>query len=196
MRLRDLLLGLCLVAPQARADMLADEGLPPHERCALCHGLYGDAYRDKFPKLAAQRPAYIERQINAFLSGARSNDGGQMVAVVTEIAPEHIPQVAAWFAAQDPPPPAAPPEDRSGEILYVTSGCLDCHDETAAGKPEMPYLSAQHAAYLAKQMREFRDGARPDRPKERMRETLRPLSDTQIAAIAAYLASRERGSTP
>jgi len=60
----------------------------------------------------------------------------------------------------------------------------------------MPYLSAQHAAYLAKQMREFRDGARPDRPKERMRETLRPLSDTQIAAIAAYLASRERSSTP
>ena len=77
---------LCAATPVA-ADYDPSQ-YPAYETCALCHGLFGVSHTAKFPHLGGQKPAYIEAQLRAFLSGFRTNDGGQMSAIVTELQPE------------------------------------------------------------------------------------------------------------
>ena len=95
---------LALFATPAVADYDPSQ-YPAYETCALCHGLFGVSHTGKFPNLGGQKQAYIEAQIHAFRDGHRTNDGGQMVTIVTELQPEDIAFVAEWFAIQDAPQP-------------------------------------------------------------------------------------------
>ena len=166
------------------------EAFPPYERCALCHGLFGVSANARFPNLAGQEPVYIENQIRAFLSGDRHNDGGQMTSIVTELKPEDIPVVVEWFSTQDPPAPA-PEGNAAGRALYDAQNCGDCHD-AGSSYLGVPHLTAQHADYLAKQMREFRDGVRGTHLGCLPHGPMMPADDSDITAIAAYLASVPR----
>lgn len=178
-----------LLAFPAAADFDA-ASYPPYETCALCHGLSGQSRTARFPHLAGQKPAYIRAQLEAFLTGERTNDGGQMASIVTELKPEDFAVVVKWFAEQEPPEPSPAPADDIGQQLSADAGCLTCH--AADGAEDVPYLSAQHAGYLAKQMRDFRDGARTHHDAAELhRAALEPIEDT-IDQIADYLASLER----
>ncbi|WP_421906670.1 c-type cytochrome [Mameliella sp.] len=179
---------LALAAP-ACADFDA-EAFPPYERCALCHGLFGVSARARFPNLAGQEPVYIENQVRAFLSGGRHNDGGQMSSIVTELKPEEIAVVVEWFSTQDPPAPA-PEGNAKGRALYGARNCGDCHDAETSYLG-VPHLTAQHADYLANQMRDFRDGTRGTHLGCLPHGPMMPDDDNEIAAIAAYLASVPR----
>lgn len=48
-----------------------------------------------------------------------------------------------------------------------------------------PAIGGQHAAYIAKQLRAYRDGRRQNDPAKVMREVVRGLDDTEVAALAA-----------
>lgn len=183
-----MLAGPVVSAGPAAADMISTEGIAPYEICALCHGLDGNAPMAKFPKLAGQPAAYIEKQVHDFRDGLRANSGGQMPSIVSELTPEEIPVAAAWFAAQPAPPPGEPAEDASA--LFADLGCVSCHLENA--QIDGPRLTAQHAGYLAKQMRDYRDGARANDPDAVMRQAMAEIGDAEIDAIAAWLASLPR----
>lgn len=180
-----------LAASPVRADF-DPTAYPPYETCALCHGLFGVSHSGKFPNLAGQQPDYIRAQIAAFLSGDRHNDGGQMAAIVTELAPEAIPIVVDWFATQDPPTAYDAPQTSTGADSYASLGCAACHANTPQQAGDVPYLSAQHASYLAKQMRDFRDGARSGLPVHGLHATLLAVPDAELDAIATYLAAEDR----
>lgn len=184
-------LALCIAAGPAQADFAADE-FPPYERCALCHGLFGVSASAKFPNLGGQKASYLEAQIRAFLAGTRSNDGGQMSAVVTELKPEDIAVVVTWFATQDPPAPADAPPQPEGEAAFADLGCAGCHDNTPRAAADLPFLTAQHAGYLAKQMRDFRDGARDGTTVATMHKSLLSISDAVIDAMSGYLSGQAR----
>ena len=183
---------LFLIASGARADYDPSQ-YPAYETCALCHGLFGVSHTAKFPNLGGQKQAYIEAQVRAFREGHRTNDGGQMVAIVTELHPEDIPFVAEWFASQEPPPPfpadgdTAPAAARFGEL-----GCVECHDNRNDGAPEVPFLTAQHPDYLVKQMTDFREGRRDVADMPGMHAEILAIPDAEIEAIARYLASEAR----
>ncbi|OAN70902.1 hypothetical protein A8B82_21635 [Sulfitobacter sp. EhC04] len=178
-----------LVALPAAADFDA-ASYPPNETCALCHGLFGQSRTAKFPHLAGQKPAYLRAQLDAFLAGERSNDGGQMVSIVTELKPEDFDVVVRWFSKQDPPSSSVAPADNIGKKLTTEAGCLDCH--SGGGAEDVPHLTAQHVGYLAKQMYDFRDGARTHSAAADLhREAFRAMGDG-IDQIAAYLSSLER----
>lgn len=181
--------GLLSTASQAWADFDAT-AYPAYERCALCHDLFGNSARDKFPKLAGQKPAYLEAQIRAFISGDRTNDNGQMASIVTELLPEEIEIVVEWFSTQDPPPPAILPRGNTGQSIVERLGCTSCHG--TGNNAEAPHLTAQHSAYLSKQMRDFRDGRRSYPGIAQMHQRLLAAPDTEIDEIAAYLAALER----
>lgn len=168
-----------------------DSGEAAYERCALCHGLFGNTTRAKFPKLAGQNPRYLERQIRDFLSGQRSNDGGQMSAVVTEITDSEINIVVDWFSAQDDPKPVGSGND-TGAQLYAQSECSSCHTGQRSSTELVPLLKAQHSEYLMKQMMELREGIREGGGNGLMHHQLQALRDEDIAAIAEHLASQER----
>ena len=174
---------------QARADFDGD-AFPPHERCALCHGLFGVSANARFPNLGGQEPVYLENQIHAFLGGTRHNDGGQMVSIVTELQPDDIPRVVEWFASQDPPAPTGDGNAR-GKALFDEMHCAACHNSDIAYLG-VPHLTAQHEAYLVKQMTEFRDGVRETHEGCLPHGPMMPKADADIADIAAYLAAEPR----
>lgn len=105
----------------AQAGMIDESSLQPWENCALCHSLDGVSRMAKFPKLAGQVPAYIEKQIRDFRAARRTNDGEQMQGMARLIAEKDIPVVAKYFGTLPPPPPADPPPDdahATGQTLF------------------------------------------------------------------------------
>lgn len=165
---------------------------PAYETCALCHGLFGVSHIAKFPNLGGQKKAYIGAQVQAFIDGHRTNDGGQMVTIVSELMPEDIPFVADWFSSQDPPEPYPADDTTLGKARADELGCETCHDNTEDGDPLVPFLTAQHPGYLVKQMTDFREGRRDVQAAPGMHRDLMPISDAEIEAIAAYLAAQAR----
>lgn len=67
------------------------------------------------------------------------------------------------------------------------AACAVCHGPLGMGvTPDAPHLAGQPAGYLAAQLRAFRSGARKH---EVMNVMARPLSDADIANLAAWFAS-------
>ena len=188
----------------ARADMIITAGMEPWETCAECHNLDGISAMPKFPKLAGQRPAYIVKQVRDFRDGRRHNDGGQMAAIAGEISDKDLAKSAAYFAGLPPPPPgtslSVDSEDwkrgaalyRNGDSAAGIMQCSACHEGAAGQSLEAPFLTAQHAAYLAKQLRDWRAGERANDTTQTMPAIAAKLSDRDIAALAAFLASQPR----
>jgi cytochrome c553 len=72
-----------------------------------------------------------------------------------------------------------------GEARAVT--CLGCHGSPVrATAPNIPRIAGQSQVYLAKQLRDYRDGHRSDPV---MTPLAGSLDDAQIDDIAAYFAA-------
>ncbi|TYC53887.1 c-type cytochrome [Rhodobacterales bacterium] len=179
--------------------MIDKDGMEPWEICGMCHSLDGISPMAKFPKLAGQRAAYIEKQFRDIHEGRRTNDGGQMQAIVTEVDPDDLPSIASYFAALPAPPPTAPGEDTTShaEDLFNEGGddtpaCLTCHGSTSSDVPLAPWLEAQHEEYLEKQLTEFKQGDRTNDLDGVMRSIAARLSEKEIADLASYIAAQPR----
>ena len=67
--------------------------------------------------------------------------------------------------------------------------CSACHGiDGNSINPLWPHLAGQHAAYLTKQMKAFKSGARKDPV---MAPMAMPLSDTDIEDLSAFYASQK-----
>ena len=83
----------------------------------------------------------------------------------------------------------------SGEALYMRGmpekgvlACSSCHAPTGLGIPGYaPRLASQDQGYLAKQLRDFRSGARANDSDGMMRRVSAQLTDDDIQAIVRYL---------
>lgn len=68
-----------------------------------------------------------------------------------------------------------------------SSTCVACHGANGiSNNPMYPNLAGQKEQYIVKQMKAFRDGQRQDPVMTAM---AKPLSDEDIANLAAYYAS-------
>jgi len=68
-----------------------------------------------------------------------------------------------------------------------SAACAGCHGAKGISvAPAYPNLAGQKAAYLEKQLKAFKAGTRKDPVMESM---AKPLSETDIANLAAYFAS-------
>lgn len=197
---------LGVMARPALADGLGYDGLPPQELCGLCHSLNGISATAKFPKLAGQKAVYIEKQLRDFLSQSRTNDGGQMANIVTEIKPEQFSDVAKYYSQLPPPPPdteatagLSEADIRTAASIFENGrpdaalpACKTCHEAASAPGLVVPLLTSQHARYLEKQLMDFRAGLRSNDPAKTMQKIARKLSDADIRSLAAFLAARAR----
>ena len=85
---------------------------------------------------------------------------------------------------------AAPLVWAQGAGAITVTACLPCHGGGAAGAPgapTFPKLDGQHAAYLDKQLREYKSGKRKSAI---MAPLIAALKKQQIAAMAAHFASQ------
>lgn len=179
--------------------------------CMACHGPDGNSPADMWPKLAGQLPEYIVKQLQDFKAGRRQDE--QMSPQAANVAEIDMADIAAFFAAQTVKPGEADKTKLAlGEHIYrkgkgrpvPATACLGCHGPAGAGNKDWgktqsrvptvlaPAIGGQHAAYLEKQLKAYRDGQRGNDAAGVMRELARGLTDHEVAALAAYVATLKR----
>ncbi|MFT6387205.1 MAG: cytochrome c553 [Cellvibrionaceae bacterium] len=187
------LMGLFLISGPVQAGMIDKETMAPWEICGLCHSLNGISPTAKFPTLAGQKAAYIKKQFIEFNQQIRTNGGGQMVAITTEVDVQTIDAIANYFSALSPPPAKTKDEVGNGyelgKVLFTKGrgelpACITCH---GSPKSPAPWLYAQHGRYLIKQLSDFKSGHRLNDEGETMRKIASMLREQDMAAIAGYL---------
>lgn len=174
--------------------------------CLRCHGEEGEGVAGAFPALAGQPAAYLEGALAAYGAGTRPS--GIMEPVAAALSPATRRDLAAHFArlaARAPQPAEADSAVlRRGEELARRGAperkipaCTPCHGPNRGSPvPVYPRLAGQHADYLARQLRLFREGTRGgDAYAHVMTAAARELSDPDIRALALWY-SRFGGPGP
>lgn len=83
------------------------------------------------------------------------------------------------------------PEDMAlGEQVANMAGCATCHGADDKGAGDVPRLAGQHPLYMIRQLKNMQTGARKDKNVAIMKPIVAKLSDREIVAVAAWLASR------
>ncbi|MBN3846785.1 c-type cytochrome [Paraburkholderia sp. Ac-20342] len=177
--------------------------------CAACHGAHGEGTgNDYFPRLAGKPAGYIYNQLIAFRDGQRKYP--PMNYLLAYLPDPYLKQIAEYFASQRPPfpQPGAPTLDAAtlahgkslatgGEAARGVPACASCHGAALTGmEPAIPGLLGLHADYLSAQLGAFRYGTRHAASPDCMREIATRLSDSDITAIAAWLASLPAPANP
>lgn len=211
---------LCLAALPASTDAAGNVALGQQKAaaCMACHGADGNsialpAPAEPWPRLAGQVPEYIIKQVTDFKAGRRTNE--QMSPQADAVLLVDVPDIAAFFAAQKETKDegsVAADQLALGAKLFnqgkgrpqVVPACKGCHGASGAGNPNWrefmsvqpallaPAIGSQHANYLVKQLKAYRDGSRSNDPAQVMRNIAARLSDQEIDAVAGYAARLTR----
>lgn len=186
-------LALSVSGVQAAGDTAA--GKAKSAACMACHGADGNSPNPVWPKLAGQHASYIKKQLNDFKAGARNNE--MMAPMAAPLQEQDIEDLAAYFSSQSQSQgEAAADQVALGEKVYRAgnkdkgvAACGGCHGPNGAGNPGagFPRIAGQHAAYLEKALKDFRDGKRANDLNKMMQGVASGLSDAEISAVAQYL---------
>lgn len=179
-------------------------------KCAACHGIDGNSPDPQFPKLAAQNPAYLYRQLWAFKEGTRKSD--VMSGIVASLSDTDMADAASFYSRQ-PRQPDTMKDVRLaaiGERVFFNGmpSCAMCHGSggrqgmpmmgmmghgmmghgmmgmMGSGMADVPSLNGQHAAYILDQLNRFARGERQGTVMNRVAPT---LSETNKRAVAEFL---------
>ena len=183
----------------------ADAGKQKAAPCVACHGVAGVSANPAWPKLAGQGEKYLVDQLNLFKDKIRINT--LMNPQAENLSAQDIEDLAAYYTSQSVSTGSADPDKEfQGEKLYAIGeriyrggntetgvpACMSCHapDGVGNGPAKFPQLAGQHAVYTAAQLRAYRSGARyqPDDNLNMMKDIANYLSDTEIDAVAEYIA--------
>ena len=174
-----------------------------------CHGLAGNSTIPNYPKLAGQGEGYILKQLQEFKSGVRDN--AIMAGVVSLLSEQDMIDIAAYYSIQTISENSSKADEETIELarkIYLggkkdtqTTACIACHGPQGLGIPsaKFPALSAQHADYIASQLKAFRqysineqtgsdDVARDNDYEGMMRNVAKGLTTVEIEALAQYIA--------
>jgi cytochrome c553 len=156
--------------------------------CTACHGESGIPQQKTTPVIWGQPLGYLYVQLRDYKSGARKND--QMSGVAASLERDDMMALAQYFSRKPWPtleqPHASPAA--AAQAVRATSAvvCTSCHQEGYEGEGTQPRLAGQQKDYLAQTMLDFRDGKRGNNPG--MSDLMKSISESDIAAIAEYLA--------
>jgi cytochrome c553 len=174
---------------------------PERPGCASCHLLNGAGQPDVgIPRLAGLTSSYIMAQLGYFAAGTRHNVAMAPYAVSLSAAQKQ--EAADYFASLpvpvslDQPVPAADVAAH-GRALFLEGdyrtgvlACSQCHGSTGAGVGDFsPRLAGQSAAYVEDELKQWHGGAMRDPHGAYMQAEARNLSETDIQALAAYVAA-------
>jgi len=192
----------------ASAPLLAAQGAAVFAACAACHGANGEGNAAlNGPALAGQHAAYLERQLQNFRAGRRGAHkadtlGQQMRAAgLASLKDDAAIALVADHAARLPqtvPAAAARGDLRHGGNLYH-GRCGACHGGRAEGNPALyaPRLAGLDAAYLKRQLLNFRDGVRGTHPDDRYGRQMAMMAKTlpaerDLDAVIAFIHAQGR----
>ena len=180
--------------PEAVKPDLAKGSASFGQVCVACHAADGNSTTPENPKLAAQHPEYLMKQLAEFKSGKRDN--AIMKGFAGGLSDEEMNNIAHWLADQKAKDGFATEKDsvRMGERIYrggiadrQIAACAGCHSPNGAGIPaQYPRLAGQHATYTANQLNAFRSGARKN--SVQMTGVAAKMNDKEIKAVSDYIA--------
>ncbi len=164
--------------------------------CGACHGVDGNSAAPNFPKLAGQGERYLLKQLQDIKSGARPVV--EMTGLLDNLSEQDLADISAYFASKKMSVGAADPQlvergaalYRGGKLEEGMPACTGCHSPNGSGLDAagFPQLGGQHAAYVTKQLTDFREGARTnDGDSMIMRSIAAKLSNKDIAAISSFI---------
>ena len=171
--------------------------------CSTCHGSSGQGTPDvNFPRIAGKPAGYLFNQLQNFRDGHRSYP--PMNYLVQYLHDDYFTDMAAFFAAQHIP--FAPPEKSAlpanqlavgeqlvhqGDAAHGIPPCVACHGVELTGiNPGIPGLIGLHSRYISGQIEAWRAGTRRAKAPDCMSDIAHRLSDAQITAVAAWLATQ------
>ena len=163
--------------------------------CMWCHGGSAQGYTPA-PRLAGQRPQYVEKQLMNFREHTRDNPFSKlyMWGAAANLSP-HTARILAIYSTL--PPKAANDGDKelvaAGRAIYQEgipdsniAACVACHGPNAQGVSEIPRLGGLAYTYLKRRLEQWGEGyhaaAGPPMP-----HIASKLSHNQIEALASYL---------
>ncbi|MGF6495110.1 cytochrome c553 [Luteibacter sp. 621] len=171
--------------------------------CASCHGPHGEGGHNAFnPRLAGKPAGYLLRQMQDFQKGLRHYE--IMENMVAPLDEPYMREIAAYFAGQQvpyerhPTPAMSPAAMARGEQL-VTKGdaakgvpaCMACHGPNLTGvQPDIPGLVGLPYDYVSAQLGSWRTNTRSTTAPDCMATVVSRLTDADISAVSAWLASR------
>src|SRR4051812_20428827 len=179
--------------------------------CATCHGQSGQGTDNEyFPRIAGKPAAYLYNQLVAFRDGTRKYP--PMNYLVAYLPDPYLKEMAQHYASLRPA--FAPKEQPKVDAAVVARGkaiatagdtnrgvpaCIACHGAGLTGmEPGIPGLVGLRAAYITAQLTRWRVGDRRAADPDCMKRIATRLSETDVAAVSAYLAMQEapRDSSP
>lgn len=214
-----LLLALLLTSPFARAAVpegQQDSGKEIYGPCAACHGDLGQGgKRGEYPRIAGQRPGYIEYTLRKFRSRERLNIPMFPYTQERELPDADIKAVAAYIASIELPtqlPTFKPTDDALTRLLAMEKvliipkldgdlanggklykeECAYCHGADGRGKTRFPMLVGQYTNYLQKQMDAYLKGERPhDAVEDDEEEEAKPKAAAKKIGVLNRLAEKD-----
>lgn len=162
--------------------------------CFTCHGLKGEGDGRDTPRLAGLDAGYLHRQLDDYANGRREHPA--MRAIARKLSDNDRSKVSAFYAARQPvawPVEAAYPAGArlydEGDPARGLPSCASCHGTAGGGDAANPPLAGQPAAYIAGQLRAWREAKRNNDPLGEMRRVSRLLSPAEIAAVSRHASS-------
>jgi cytochrome c553 len=151
-------------------------------KTVTCNGCHGQAGMRSMPSLGGQNPEYFVAAMRAYQDGVRTH--ATMRDVAKAYSDRDLKNFAAYYAET-----IGPPADAGTPAPEAAGRCAACHgaDGRDTVTPDVPRLAGQKAPYLEQVLRDYRSGARKHTV---MQEQAATLVDDEIAALAAYYASR------
>ena len=177
--------------------------------CAACHGRQGEGTNnDYFPRLSGKPAGYLMNQLVAFRDGRRRYP--PMNYLLEYLPDAYLQKMADYFAALRPPLVPRTAAEVSASVLargrsLVTEGdqahgvppCSGCHGPKLTGmEPAIPGLVGLRASYISAQLGAFRYGTRTAADPDCMQLVAASLTDSDVTAVAAWLASLAIPSDP
>jgi cytochrome c553 len=188
--LRNLLLVLIpLLLPSLALAQDAAAGKDKAAICGACHGADGNSTLPQYPILAGQTARYLYLQLRDFKEGRRKDP--LMSPMAANLSKKDMLDLGAWFSAQKPTS-----QNSKGDTSLITKGkavadaaiCTMCHLGGFSGQNEIPKTGGQHYEYLLKQLQDFKAKRRTN-DAGNMTAVLRTITDDDLVAVAAYVAS-------
>jgi cytochrome c553 len=163
------------------------------ERCSLCHGKNGESASAVYPRLAAQHPDYMTKQLRDFREGRRKSD--TMAPMAADLKDDEIAGLAEWFASR--PPAARQPGDTDlaavgkyiferGNSFSGVAACASCHGKTGYGTQQLPRLAGQHPSYVEIQLKEFNKRERTN-DNSIMHSIASKLTELETRAVSVFI---------
>ena len=175
------------------------KGKSAYAVCATCHGANGQGNEAlNAPKIAGLPDWYVERQLNNFKRGIRGVHpkdiyGQQMrpmaIALLNDEAVRDMTVYVATLKSRSISKPVTVASSSKAvtnvqapvsEPLYAP--CASCHGSEGEGNQKLgaPRLAGQHAWYIERQLRNWRDGIRGTHSEDLYGIQMRPMAMTLV----------------